>query len=79
MAPIDPSHPTLTPGYSNTDEAQENYLKIKFKKMNKARQVDFLVRGQLGLQSEFQDSQGYTEKSCLEKPKTKTNFKKKMN
>jgi hypothetical protein len=53
MAPIDPSHPTLTPGYSNTDEAQENYLKIKFKKMNKARQVDFLVRGQLGLQSEF--------------------------
>jgi hypothetical protein len=31
------------------------------------RQADFLVGGQPGLQSEFQDSQGYTEKSCLEK------------
>jgi hypothetical protein len=31
--------------------------------------VDFLVRGQPGLQSEFQDSQGYTEKPCLEKNK----------
>jgi hypothetical protein len=28
---------------------------------------DFSVRGQPGLQSEFQDSQGYTEKLCLEK------------
>jgi hypothetical protein len=27
--------------------------------------------GQPGLQSEFQDSQGYTEKPCLEKPKKK--------
>jgi hypothetical protein len=26
------------------------------------------VRGQPGLLSERQDSQGYTEKSCLEKP-----------
>jgi hypothetical protein len=25
-----------------------------------------------GIQSEFQDSQGYTEKPCLEKPKQKT-------
>jgi hypothetical protein len=25
----------------------------------------------VGLQSEFQDSQGYTEKPCLEKPKSK--------
>jgi hypothetical protein len=31
------------------------------------RQVDFWVQGQLGLQSEFQDSQGYTEKPCLKK------------
>jgi hypothetical protein len=31
--------------------------------------VDFWVRGQPGLQSEFQDSHGYTEKSCLEKTK----------
>jgi hypothetical protein len=27
------------------------------------------VRGQPGLQSEFQDSQSYTEKPCLEKQK----------
>jgi hypothetical protein len=33
-------------------------------------------RGQPGLQSEFQDSQGYTEKPCLKKPKKK---KKKKN
>jgi hypothetical protein len=35
------------------------------------RQADFWVRGQPGLQSEFQDIQGYTEKPCLEKPKNK--------
>jgi hypothetical protein len=29
----------------------------------------FLSSSQSGLQSEFQDSQGYTEKPCLEKPK----------
>ena len=31
----------------------------------------FLSSRQPGLQSEFQDSQGYTEKPCLEKNKTK--------
>ena len=31
----------------------------------------FLVQGQPGLQSEFQDNQGYTEKPCLDKPKNK--------
>ena len=38
------------------------------------RQADFW--GQPGLQIEFQDSQGYTEKPCLEKkpnPKNQTN------
>jgi hypothetical protein len=35
------------------------------------RQADFWIRGQPGLQSEFQDSQGYTEKPCLEKQKQK--------
>ena len=35
------------------------------------RQADFSVQGQPGLQSEFQDSQGYTEKPCLEKQKQK--------
>jgi hypothetical protein len=39
--------------------------------LGRQRQVDFWVQGQPGLQSEFQDSQGYTEKPCLEKPKTK--------
>jgi hypothetical protein len=53
--------------------------------LGRQRQVDFWVQGQPGLQSEFQDSQGYTEKLCLEKPKQnkkpkttqKTNKKKK--
>jgi hypothetical protein len=38
--------------------------------------VDFWVRGQPGLQSEFQDSQGYTEKPYLEKPKKKKKKKR---
>ena len=33
------------------------------------RQKQAGVWGQPGLQSEFQDSQGYTEKPCLKKPK----------
>jgi hypothetical protein len=44
--------------------------------LGRQRQVDFWVRGQPGLQSEFQDSQGYTEKPCLEKTK-KTKQQKK--
>jgi hypothetical protein len=40
--------------------------------LGRQRQVDFWIWGQPGLQSEFQDSQGYTEKPCLEKTKTKT-------
>jgi hypothetical protein len=39
--------------------------------VGRQRQVDFWVRGQPGLQSEFQDSQGYTEKLCFEKTKNK--------
>jgi hypothetical protein len=35
--------------------------------LGRQRQADFWVRGQPGLQSEFHDSQGYTEKPCLEK------------
>jgi hypothetical protein len=41
--------------------------------LGRQRQVDFRVRGQPGLQSEFQDSQGYTEKPYLEKQKTNNN------
>jgi hypothetical protein len=40
--------------------------------LGRQRQADFGVRGQPGLQSEFQDSQDYTEKPCLEKQKQKT-------
>jgi hypothetical protein len=35
------------------------------------RQLGFWVRGELGLQSEFLDSQGYTEKTVSQKLKTK--------
>jgi hypothetical protein len=41
--------------------------------LGRQRQVDFWVRGQPGLQSEFQDSQSYTEKPCLEKPTNQPN------
>jgi hypothetical protein len=42
--------------------------------LGRQRQVDFWVRGQPGLQSELQDSQGcYTEKPCLEKQTNKQN------
>jgi hypothetical protein len=49
--------------------------------LGRQRQADFWVRGQPGLQSEFQDSQGYTEKPCLEKQKNQPkslNLKHKM-
>jgi hypothetical protein len=46
--------------------------------LGRQRQVDFWVRGQPGLQSEFQDSQGYTEKPCLEKQNKQTNKQKIM-
>jgi hypothetical protein len=39
--------------------------------LGRQRQADFWVRGEPGLQSEFQDSQGYTEKPCLEKQTNK--------
>jgi hypothetical protein len=45
--------------------------------LGRQRQVDFWVRGQPGLQSEFQDSQDYTEKPCLERNKSKNKQTKK--
>jgi hypothetical protein len=42
--------------------------------LGRQRQADFCVRDQPGLQSEFQDSQGYTEKPCLEKKKKKSSW-----
>jgi hypothetical protein len=38
--------------------------------LGRQRQVDLWVLGQSGLQSEFQDSQGQTEKPYLEKQKS---------
>jgi hypothetical protein len=39
--------------------------------LGRQRQADFGIQGQPGLQSEFQDSQGCTEKPCLKKKKKK--------
>jgi hypothetical protein len=39
--------------------------------LGRQRQTFFWVQGQPGLQSEFQDSQSYTEKPCVKKPKEK--------
>jgi hypothetical protein len=46
--------------------------------LGRQRQADFWVGGQPVLQSEFQDSQGYTEKPCLEKQKTNKQTNKKQ-
>jgi hypothetical protein len=60
------------------------YWKFKYKVSLKNKQMPGVVahtwvRGQPGLQSEFQDSQGCTEKPCLEKQnKTKQNKTKKF-
>jgi len=43
------------------------------------RQADLWDWGHPGLQSEFQDGQGYTEKPCLEKEKQNKQPKKKKN
>jgi hypothetical protein len=39
--------------------------------LRRQRQADFWVQDQPGLQSEFQDSQGYIEKSCLKRKNKK--------
>jgi hypothetical protein len=47
--------------------------------LGRQRQADFWVRGQSGLQSEFQDSQSYTEKPCHKnKNNNKQFFKDKL-
>ena len=43
-----------------------------------AESGDFWVWDQPGLQSEFQDSQGYTDKPCLKKQNNKKTKKKKQ-
>jgi hypothetical protein len=46
--------------------------------LGRQRQADFWVQGQPGLQSEFQDSQGYTEKPRLEKTNKQKKKKPKL-
>ena len=46
--------------------------------LGRQRQADFWAWGQPGLQSEFQVSQGYTEKPCLKKPNKQTKTKQKQ-
>ena len=43
--------------------------------LGRQKQADFWVWGQSGLQSEFQDNQGYKEKHCLEKQKKQNKTK----
>jgi hypothetical protein len=45
--------------------------------LGRHRQADFWVWGQPGLQSEFQDSQGYTKKPCVEEKEKKKRKEKK--
>jgi hypothetical protein len=46
----------------NTSLARQWWLMLLILALGRQRQADFWVWGQPGLQSEFQDSQGYTEK-----------------
>jgi hypothetical protein len=52
-----------------TDDSHEWRHTPLIPALGRQRQVDLWVWGQPGLQSEFQDSQGYTEKLCLKKKK----------
>jgi hypothetical protein len=56
---------------------ERDFVFKKLAALGRRRQADFCVRGQPGLQSEFQVSQGYTEKPCLKTSKKKKKKKKK--
>jgi hypothetical protein len=56
-------------------ESQAWWRTLLIPALRRQSQADFWIKGQPGLQSEFQDNKGYTEKPCLEKPKQKTNKK----
>jgi hypothetical protein len=55
----------------NGETKGENELGGGGAPLGRQRQTDFWVRGQPGLQSEFQDSQGYTEKTLSQEKKKK--------
>jgi hypothetical protein len=68
-------HPLFNPSSFLNASSQAWWHTPLIPALGRQRQADFWVWGQPGLQSEFQDSQGYTEKPCLEKTKTKTKQK----
>jgi hypothetical protein len=61
----------------NTSTAGWGWCTPLIPALGRQRQADFWVWSQPGLQSEFQDSQDYTEKPCLRKTKKKQKKKKK--
>jgi hypothetical protein len=62
-----------TSGTTKTCPRQAWWFTPLIPALRRQRQVNFWVRGQPGLQSKFQDSQGYTEKFCLRKKQNKNN------
>ena len=50
----------------NSTWAEQWWCMLLIPAFGRQKQADFWVWGQPGLQSEFQDSQDYTEKLCLE-------------
>jgi hypothetical protein len=62
----------------NDDISQAWWYTPLIPELGRQRQADFWIRGQPGLQSEFQDSQGYTEKPYLKKPNQTKQKQKKM-
>jgi hypothetical protein len=69
----------LQRGQTTSSKAVFPFARVKscFHLNSRTKDLPGVDSGQPGLQSEFQDSQGYTEKPCLEKQnKTKTKNKK---
>jgi hypothetical protein len=74
---IDLGGPSAIPGLVGVDdirkqaEAGQWWHMPLIPALGRQRQADFCIWVQPGLQSELQDSQGYTEKPCLRKKKWK--------
>jgi hypothetical protein len=55
----------------NNDIAEQRWHMPLIPTLGRQKQANFWVRGQSGLQSELQDSQGYTKNPCLIKQRNK--------